>query len=703
MVEPDEKPGFIDVGKGFDALRRQAFLLIAVVVASLLVGFLSYYLAPKTYMAHSALVLELANSETIEAAGNQRARQNEEGERFLQEQIEFLENIEVAAALVRARELDERIDLLGGDLDARRPSGMDEDQWLLFKRKSAAAVLESGVDVRLFPDGRGLSITFSASDPAIAAEIANAYADFAELASMPRKRPSGLEQKELRGEADDLLKSLETKQAQANALAVELGDSTQTGASRYAQSGGREATDGSVLGRAEDRRDTRRSRQNAQSRLRQLQNLSVSDPIDERVDPALADLSRERSEASAELASLRSRFREDFPPAAALSARIAEIEEEIEQRRSALIGIARRDLDAASAGERQSESSDSPVQTTDQTPEDDVEHLVSLEQDIAQDALDLSLLLDRLDANGDQGRETQLRLRKVENASIPNVRSSEGLIGALGLALLVGIGAGMLLAAIREALDDRVHWAGEAGAKIGLPLLGVTPFISPEEIGDENSFEFVSLLQSIASIRAQLPDNARVVQLTSAQGAEGVSAMAASLAELSAANSDRVLLVDANFRRPALDRLFGLELPQAGLTDILAGRKSFADCVKREVRNNLDLLTAGTCPDDPVGILSSAQLDEVITRCRQDYQTIIIDTCPLLGLADAQLVSRHADCSIMVIEAHRTPLALAREAATRLRASAANMGGLVLTKYRGRTTPAELPLQSKNEFNEQNP
>jgi capsular exopolysaccharide synthesis family protein len=181
---------------------------------------------------------------------------------------------------------------------------------------------------------------------------------------------------------------------------------------------------------------------------------------------------------------------------------------------------------------------------------------------------------------------------------------------------------------------------------------------------------FNRLRHAIEAMRP--PDRALTVGVTSPSEADGKTLTAINLAGALARGSDeRVLLIDADLRRPSVARQLGMTDAHLGLADALSDdRTSVADVVRRLDAHNLDVIPAGTLRTDISQILRSPRLDAFLTEARQRYVYIVLDTPPLLPVFDSALLAKSVDGVLMVVSANRTPRKLLGEALNMLDASA---------------------------------
>ncbi|MGV0027885.1 GumC family protein [Phormidesmis priestleyi] len=255
--------------------------------------------------------------------------------------------------------------------------------------------------------------------------------------------------------------------------------------------------------------------------------------------------------------------------------------------------------------------------------------------------------------------------RVVSEATVPDRPISPRILLNLALGGILGILAGLAVMVLLEAIDQSVKTTDEAKRLLDFPLLGTIPRFS-RRLGD-GTISKRYLLKQIVPVRDNpyspvsaafemlqttlgftLTDKAlKVVLVTSALPTEGKSFVAANLAVSNAQMGRRVLLIDADMRRPSQHEIW--QLPNLkGLSDILVGQADYQTSVV-EGLINLDILTAGTLPPNPMALLSSQRIASVIKAAKADYDFIIIDTPPIALSADALTLGKLADGVLLVV------------------------------------------------------
>lgn len=250
----------------------------------------------------------------------------------------------------------------------------------------------------------------------------------------------------------------------------------------------------------------------------------------------------------------------------------------------------------------------------------------------------------------------------------------------VALGLLAGLVLGALLAVLRDLLDVTVRSSAVAADVVGAPTLAV---VDEDRDARGRAESIRQLRTNLAFLRAAGTPTAgaEVVLVTSALGGEGKTTTALDLARSFAEAGERVLLVEADLRRPTLVPALHLE-PGPGLSDVLAGQAEAGAAVRPGGAEGLSVLPAGTVPPNPAELLGSARMAEVVRALRGTYDKVLLDAAPLLPVTDAAVCSAVADGVLLVVRWGRTGRDEVAEAAAMLEQVHADVLGTVLNGRR---------------------
>jgi len=271
----------------------------------------------------------------------------------------------------------------------------------------------------------------------------------------------------------------------------------------------------------------------------------------------------------------------------------------------------------------------------------------------------------------------------------PNLRLN-GLL-ALVLGLLGGVGLAFLL----EHLDDTFKQPDEVEQRLNLPVLGVIPLTALKR-GDQRPIALVGhedprsvFAESYRSLRTALEFSTssgvpRTLTVTSANSGEGKSTTALSLAIQFAQAGKKVLLIDADLRKPSLHRSLGLD-NHLGLTNLLAGEQERPASIAQPTHiPNLFVITSGPLPPNPAELLSSSKMLGLLVLAAEKFDQILVDSPPVMGLADALILGNLCDGTLLTIAMGGTPRSHVQAACKRLRGARVHLLGALLNKLEAR-------------------
>jgi capsular exopolysaccharide synthesis family protein len=249
---------------------------------------------------------------------------------------------------------------------------------------------------------------------------------------------------------------------------------------------------------------------------------------------------------------------------------------------------------------------------------------------------------------------------------------------------------GVALACIVDRLRSGFSLPEEFEATLGLPLIGLLPQVSKRTLRSQTRGRAgIAFTASLDKLRAQMrvlgDVRPKVVMVTSPLPREGKSVLAAGLARNAAAAGWKVLLIECDFGCPTLASQFRLK-PMAGLSDILSGNiLSGSQNVISEPEPGLHLMTAGQSRGNSQEMLASHRMGQLLSKLRSDYDLVLLDTPPVLPVADALVLAQQVDTTLMVVRWEKTERNAAQDAVRLLHGSRARVLGAVMTRVNRRT------------------
>ncbi len=295
-------------------------------------------------------------------------------------------------------------------------------------------------------------------------------------------------------------------------------------------------------------------------------------------------------------------------------------------------------------------------------------------------------------------------------------------IGATtGIGTMVGLILGLVIAFVLETLDTSISTIEDVEGFLGIPVLGVIPLIRPEDIratlakkGDlaqsEESMEMnarlishfapkSNLAESFRALRTSikflvLEKNIKTLMVSSSTAREGKSTTIANMALTLAQIGSRVLLIDADLRKPMVARIFGIE-KEPGVSDIILGNYEWRDTVKTVTDimmgrlgmedimtspgiDNLNIITAGTHSPNTTELVSSQRMSDFLNEAKEDFDVILVDCPPVLQATDSVIISTKVDAVVLIYWAGKVQRGALKRAKTQLDNVNATTLGLVL-------------------------
>jgi capsular exopolysaccharide synthesis family protein len=276
----------------------------------------------------------------------------------------------------------------------------------------------------------------------------------------------------------------------------------------------------------------------------------------------------------------------------------------------------------------------------------------------------------------------------VDQADIPQKPSSPRLLVNLIIALLAGLGLGAAAAFGLEQMDEAIADPAEVERRLGLPLLGSVPKVTgvtPREALLDRKSDLVDAYLAIQTNLAFTTEHGvpRSLAVTSTRPAEGKSTTALALATMLARARKKVILVDGDMRSPSVHHLGGVDHDR-GLSNFLSGQDDIPSLLFEMRDLGFTAMSAGPIPPNAAELLTGTRFALLVSRLLETYEHVVIDSPPVMGLADAPLIASRVEGVIYAVESHGIRSSLVKTALGRLASANARIFGGVLTKFEAR-------------------
>jgi polysaccharide biosynthesis transport protein len=413
----------------------------------------------------------------------------------------------------------------------------------------------------------------------------------------------------------------------------------------------------------------------------------------------LEKLRAQKADLKIQVADLGTQFGPSYPKVAQLNNQLKEVDVQIQAETGKLALRVRDQYRAAMQREGMLRAAmEKQKQQANQLNESAIEYSL-LKRDVETNRTLYEGLLEKLKEAGVTAGLRSNNIKVVDVARIPMAPSEPNVPRNLAFALLLGLTSGIGLAFLLENLDNSVRTPEQAQIISALPALGMIPLGSKRSSVERKGLAVASSREAVELVTQSRPQSQmaesyralrtslllsslgappKVILITSAMPQEGKTTTSINTAVVLAQKGVRVLLIDADLRRPGIHKALGMG-PRSGLSNILTGSADVQQTITRSpLVPSLSILPAGTPPPNPAELLASANTRDLIEALRHDYDHIVIDTPPTLSVTDAVVLSTRADAVVLVIRSGKTTKQALRRARELLFRVNARVTGVLL-------------------------
>ena len=690
-AEAEDEASEFDLRKYWHILLKWRWLVISIAAAVTAMALVKTLTTTPMYSAQALVQIDTKPLEVSTVTGSQTTTDVTWDDEYLQTQLELLKSRSLSERVASRLNLDQaaldRLEdpgwfsrLMGMIRPRPAPTaaprrGSTTAGQASAIRDAVAGEVGGGLSVSRVDDTRLVWIRYDSPSPDFAVQVANAVAE--EFIASNQEHYSG---------RSNFAKTYLEEQLAATKAKLEASERKMV---EYARAQGLTITDedGRTLALESLTQLSTALAQAQQERIRaeaRYRNNATS--ADQLNASAIGPLQQQRAVLMSQYQQKLATFKPDYPEMLQLKQQIDEIDKQIGAERGRVGGSVRAEYEAAVAEESALSAK--------------VEQLRSQAFVASSSSIEYNILKRDVDTNRELYNGLLQRYKEIgatSESTANNISVVDPAIGAgrfkpdvrqdLMRGVLFGLLLGVLAAFLLEYLDDTLKAPHDIEQKLRLAVLGVVPKVEDgKRIADVAADPTSAFSESYRSVRAALQFSTdhgvpRTLLVTSAGAGEGKSTASLALARNFARLGKSVLLVEGDLRNPSMHRNLGLKTAATGLSGLLSGSEALSAVVQPSGEDNLQVILAGPLPPNPAELLSGSKLISMLTVAVERYDQIIIDGPPVLGLADAPILSNAVDGTVLIVDAGRTKIRTAQMALKRLMAARARVVGALLSRY----------------------
>jgi len=668
-------------------LKKHRILLIVVVALSVAYGLYRAYTQPRIFDSSAKIEVRSGSAQEFKVDPVQ-ALGGDNGSNKMAAEVVILQSDSLMLTVARELNLANNPDFLGG----KKPVGYQSLDNLT-TREATLRRLHEELKVQLVPKTDIIRLSYSSLNANLSAEIVNrVVADYIQRSYETRYLSTQRVSQWLSGQLDDLKRQVETSQEQMLDLQRKLGmlgfDPTKnqnTTALEDLSTAVAQARINRIL---------------AESRYREMAAMdpnTVEDSLDASrgvTPPALTQLRTNIATTKATLADLQATLGPNHPQVKAQKAELEALEKEQDSEQNRLLAQAKENFVIAKASEERIADSLDAQKADAYKMRDDLVEYTLRQREFESNRTLYEGLLQRLRTAGVEAGLESLEIDIVDPAvpaAAPTLKPKTTIVIT---ALIVGGALGIILAFLLESLDTGIKSISDIESITQLPSLAIVPKVRRVAADAPGASVAQRNLETITSPKSQFSEAIRSLRtslllsttgrppkyilFTSATPAEGKTTISTNSSIVLAQGGTRVLLIDADMRRPAVHPRFGLS-GKVGLSTLLTGGSTFAETIQNVPEApSLDIIASGPVPPFPAELLGSEAMRTMLVNAAATYEYIVIDSPPILSVTDGVILARDADAVVLVVRHGKSSKHIIRRARDLLVRAGAPISGIVL-------------------------
>ncbi|MEP5764903.1 MAG: polysaccharide biosynthesis tyrosine autokinase [Halieaceae bacterium] len=401
-------------------------------------------------------------------------------------------------------------------------------------------------------------------------------------------------------------------------------------------------------------------------------------------------LKEEEAEAERDVAELSKRYGPLHPKMIAAQSKLQAASENMQRQVVRVVAGVENDYKVASSSEKALERQLAVAKAQVQEINRKEFKLRELQRDVQTNRQLYDMFFTRIRETDETGGMEAAHARVVDAGVVGREPVKPRKALSVMLAFMASLVLGVMLAFLKDALDNSLKSPADVEERLHVPMLGALPKIPKVDkdagpltlLLDDKQSSFAESIRTIRTglILSGLERAHKITVVTSSVPGEGKSTVSINLAA-ALGQMEKTLIIDADMRRPTMAKTCKLPPNTPGLSNFIAGTAELKDCVHRYEAAGVDILAAGVIPSNPLELISSKRFVQAIDYLGEKYDRILIDSAPTQAVSDAFVLASYADAVIYVVKADATPYTLARHGIERLKNSNAPVAGVILNQF----------------------